>query len=411
MKRNPFVLSEFQKKVKALTNDEDISLIKEESRELSSIKDKLNVFEMIGMGRREIKHSYFLRWLCGNYQHGFRHNLFNLFLDEIYKNDADLKKYTKNRSKILEIPLKEKTFKECYKKGKGYGKGQLDFFAIDKINERLFVIEVKIDHHEGEDQLQRYYKYCTEEYKDYEKKFIFLTEDGRKPEKDKDQKNWDSVSYHRLASTLNKFTENISDENFTFKLAIEHYKEFLNKPKRMKEIDKKLKDLCENVWFKHRDILGTLIKYRPEIHMNAGGLLKLLEDNDYEDVKLFVPLNNEPYEVTLKSDVKLHFKQKTYENTNDLYNYALKNEERKRQGKPVLSEDECRNKSSGPSNTKRSKERVTCLNDKDDNIVHDKYYTEQKDYKILSERIKKLKKKLKKENNKLFDRLEIFISS
>ena len=40
MKRNPFVLSEFQKKVKALTNDEDISLIKEESRELSSIKDK-----------------------------------------------------------------------------------------------------------------------------------------------------------------------------------------------------------------------------------------------------------------------------------------------------------------------------------------------------------------------------------
>ena len=410
MNRNPFILREFQKKVKALTNDKDISLIKEKSRELSSIKDKLNVFEMIGMGRREIKHSYFLRWLCGNYEHGFRHKLFDLFLDEIYKNDADLKKYTKDRSKILEIPLKEKTFKECYQKGKGYGKCQLDFFAIDKINKRLFVIEVKIDHHEGEDQLQRYYKYCTEKYKKYKKKFIFLTEDGRKPEKDKDQKNWESVSYDRLASTLGKFSSTISDEDFTFKLAIENYKEFLIKHKRMKEIDKKLKDLCEKVWFKHRDILGTLIKYRPEIHMNAGGLLKLLEDNDNKTVTLYAPYRKKEnkdidWQVKLKPDVKLHYKKDSYDYPNEFYNYALKNEGLILDNLPPKPKEEITTTGGGKY------AQVTWFKDRNKKSLDEKYLTEQKDYKILSEKIKKLKKQLKKENNKLFDRLEIFISS
>jgi len=66
----------------------------------------------------------------------------------------------------------------------------------------------------------------------------------------------------------------------------------------MGKINKKLKDLYEKTWSKHRDALGLLIKHRPQIDMHAGGLLKLLEDNDYKTVKLFAPLkleDNKPF--------------------------------------------------------------------------------------------------------------------
>ena len=407
MKRNHFFLREFQKKVKELIDEKNISLIKEKSRKISSLKDKLNVFEMIGMGRREIKHSYFLRWLCGNYEHGFRHKLFSLFLSEIYKDDTDFKKYIKDESKILEIPLKEKTIKECYKKGRGYGKCQLDFFAIDKINKKLFVIEVKIDHNEGEDQLQRYYKYCTEKYKGYEKKFIFLTENGINPDKNEDKKNWESVSYKQLDITLQKFLrqENISNEYF--ELAIMSYKEFLTKPSKMKEMNNELKDLCEKIWFKHRDVLGALIKYRPEPNKHAGGLLKLLEDNDNKPVTLYAPYKEKYWKVKLETDVKLHYEKHSYKHTNDFYNYALKNKGREEDGLTPYNNKELKDKATGDN----AKAYVSWLKDKTKKDLDNQYLKEQEDYKALSEKIKELKKGLKEENNKLFDRLEIFISS
>ena len=78
MNETGVMLSEFQKKVKNLEDHKNIFLIRKILK--NALSTKLNVFEMIGLGRQEIRHSYFLRWLCGDNDHDFGHYIFLSFL-------------------------------------------------------------------------------------------------------------------------------------------------------------------------------------------------------------------------------------------------------------------------------------------------------------------------------------------
>ena len=193
MNETGVILSEFQKKVKNLEDHKNIFLMRKILK--NSLSTKLNVFEMIGIGRQEIRHSYFLRWLCGDNDHDFGHYIFLSFLSSLY---PDLKKYLSKKDLRFNIPLKEFTFQHDNKRR------YLDFFAIDETNKRLFVIEVKIDASEHDDQLTHYYDYFTNEdrYSGFDKRFIFLTIDGRKPKEDIDKERWISVDYNNIQKSI-----------------------------------------------------------------------------------------------------------------------------------------------------------------------------------------------------------------
>ena len=325
MNTTSVTLTEFHRKVKKFTNDSNTESIKKIVNTLSFL-NKINVFEIIGMGEQEIRHSYFLRWLCGNNEHDLRYNIFEDFLYSIYPKDKDLKKYLRDKDKDIYIPLNESNIILNNQKIR-----RPDFIAIDEDRRRLFVIEVKFNAVEEENQLQDYYEYYSNhnQYSNYIKKFIYLTLDGREPDKITDSENWESVKYHNLSEVLKNVLER-SYIDKSLKLAVNDYIKLLKKKYEKQEIIMELNKLCEDMWNNHRETLETLIKYRPK-GMN-GGLLKLLADNNYKTVHLEVRIGktkNHPklnFPVDLKPDGRLWFKNKSYKNIRKLYNNGIKPE-------------------------------------------------------------------------------------
>jgi hypothetical protein len=374
MNRNPFILREFQKKVKELTDENNISKIKKKSREISSFKDKLNVFEMIGLGRQEIRHSYFLRWLCGDNEHYFGHRIFISFLSSLY---PDLKKDLSKKDLSFNIPLKEFTFQ--YDNKRRY----LDFFAIDETNKRLFVIEVKIDASEHDDQLTHYYDYFTNEdrYSGFDKRFIFLTIDGRKPKEDIDKERWISVDYNNIQKSIESvLAKKITD--LSLKLALKDYIILLKKHEKMAEKKDELKLLSKEIWAEHRDVLEILLQHKPK---RNGGLLQLLRDKNYTDVDLTVDYNKKSYEITLKKDGLLWYGNKSYENTKKLH-------------KGLFYEEKGYKSTSGTSTTY---DKVKWLK-LDGEHLGQKYLDSESDYKDIEKAIDDLQKEDAKYNRLTF---------
>ena len=315
----------FNNKVNYLEYDKDFLAIKKLLKE--SFYINLNLFDMIGIGRQEIRHSYFLRWLCGENEHYFRHIIFIDFLKSVY---PELKGKLNKKDISFNIPLNEYTFK--YKNKTRH----LDFIAIDNENKRIFVIEVKIDASEHGDQLTAYYEHFNQKdiYFDYEKRFIYLTVDGSKPKDEINNQRWKSVNYNRILKSIESIIESRSID-VKLKYVLEDYIELLKKHKNMAKNKNELQEISENIWNDHRDVIEVILHNIPS---RNGGLIQLLKDHNYNDVELTVYYNKQDYKIILKKDGLLWYKDKSYENTKQLY-------------KGLFFEKEGRKNNSGTSET------------------------------------------------------------
>ena len=150
-----------------------------------------NIFEILKIAKNEIRHSNFLAWLLSpNQSHKLGFMFLKKFIREVCYSDK-----TKNiyQIDIERLDLIEAQIKREWK--------NIDILIeLEKI---VIAIENKTLSKEGENQLKRYKEIINQEYPDRAKIFVFLTP-GRDIPKDKDNSDWETISYEFIVETLDE---------------------------------------------------------------------------------------------------------------------------------------------------------------------------------------------------------------
>lgn len=206
-------------------------------QQLSAELKKLNVFEILGITRTEIRHSNFLAWLLDpNACHGL--------------GDRFLRAFVAKLGQAEQLP---QNFSGCLVRREWQ---HIDLLLLCPEEKYLLCIENKVFSGEHDNQLQRYRDVLEREYPDYTKSFAFLTRDGRFPEGEKECQYWQPVSYTDVLDAIAEIRKDavITDE---VKMLLEHYEIAV---RRHIVEDSELERLCREIYDRHRNALDTIFE-------------------------------------------------------------------------------------------------------------------------------------------------------
>lgn len=171
---------------------------------LETLLAEFNLFNVLGVARSEIHHSRVIAWLLDpRGSHGLRDYFLRGFLSQaaVLAKEHKIKCVTFTPLDIdgwnfggIEVATERQV---------GSEPGYIDILLIDESDGFVCLIENKIQSGEHSDQLRRYLKTVKRVYSP--KPFpIYLTPDGRKPEKQKDAKRWIPFDYGKIADLVER---------------------------------------------------------------------------------------------------------------------------------------------------------------------------------------------------------------
>jgi len=216
-------------------------------------KKSKNIFEIIVKDKDELTFSRTLKYYLDpeenhNQKDYFLKKFFHLLIQKEYY-DTDL-----NRLKIDLFDLNKAQAYREYSIGDG---GRIDIL-IDLPKEVLCMIEVKLLSNEEEGQTDRYFKWAEKDKHDY--KYIlccFLTPEGYAAEND----YFIPLGFSDIISIFNKeFLIESMNKNNAFLL-----KNFINWIKELAPMDKKVKEICRNIYCNFKDEIELIVDYAPTI--------------------------------------------------------------------------------------------------------------------------------------------------
>lgn len=289
-----------EEKLKAFIYDDNVQ---EQLREISNSLKTYNIFDIVGMGEQEIKHSNFLGWLFELKIDGQGY----VFLEEFLRgclNVLDDKNKCDNLQKYIYLKSKNKIKAHREWRNLEQSARPVDLIIEDEENQVLIVIENKIN--AGEDiksdgnngQLSDYEtsvkeygkwkKWISEEKKDKkinEIFYFFLSPDGTLAS-EKNQDTWKAIDYGVVAKPLEKILKNIKNDkisiNSDFALLIDHYLDLLYRKGIV--MNDNVKNLCNEIWKKNREALKILIENSILDFQNFLDTLKKLPINKELDI-------------------------------------------------------------------------------------------------------------------------------
>lgn len=215
--------------------------------------NELNIFNVLKIDRVEIRHSNMLSWLLNpNELHGLGDKLLKKFL--IYATNGTNLEIMKNLTPI-DVDLLNLNDVVAYRE-----QDNIDILLVSESNKIVCAIENKIGTGEHSDQLNRYRKILQDKYgESYRYVLLFLSPDGIEPS---DSENWISMGYKFVLDELEKITSiyKISDKA---KLYIDDY---LKAIRRSVVEDKELRELCNKIYFKHKEAFDIIFENKPDIN-------------------------------------------------------------------------------------------------------------------------------------------------
>lgn len=276
-----------EEKLKAFIYDDNVQ---EQLREISNSLKTYNIFDIVGMGEQEIKHSNFLGWLFELKIDGHGY----VFLEEFLRgclNVLDDKNKCDNLQKYIYLKSKNKIKAHREWRNLEQSARPVDLIIEDEENQVLIVIENKIN--AGEDiksdgnngQLSDY-ETSVKEYGKWKKWilegkkdkkineifYFFLSPDGTLAS-EKNQDTWKAIDYGVVAKPLEKILKNIKNDkisiNSDFALLIDHYLDLLYRKGIV--MNDAVKQICNEIWKGHREALEILFE-------NKQGLTDFKED-------------------------------------------------------------------------------------------------------------------------------------
>ena len=129
---------------------------------------KFNVFEALGVARRELHHSSFLAFLLDpSESHGLRELFLRRFLQETVRSAPHP---VISAIELDAIDLKDIEIRREYE--------NIDIFLRDRKNRILVIVENKVGSKQHDDQLERYYVDMTERHPGHRFLGVYLTASG-----------------------------------------------------------------------------------------------------------------------------------------------------------------------------------------------------------------------------------------
>ncbi len=209
--------------------------------ELAPWISKSNIFDILKISKKEIKHSNMLGWLFNATEsHGMGDKFISLFMQTLVSTNQI------PNTRILDYLLLDFYSFSVYREQKN-----IDILLVSHKEKITIAIENKVFSHEHDNQLNRYRKQLEETYPDYQRIYIYLTPDGESPS---DNVNWYIFTYSDIADILEQICNN-SNLNSEAELFIQNYITII---RRDIVEDKQLIEICNKIYNKHRQALKLI---------------------------------------------------------------------------------------------------------------------------------------------------------
>lgn len=236
--------------LQAFTSDPDLE-------RLETLLAEFNLFDVLGITRSELQHSRVIAWLLN--PRG-SHGLSDYFLRGFLSQAATMAK---------EREIKCVAFTPEDVDGWKFGnikvapeRHKIDILLIDGSNGFVCPIENKVGSGEHSDQLSRYLQTVESEYGDLTPFPIYLTPDGRKPEKKRDAERWIPFGYEIVADllkqTLDRCGLTISADVSSF---LKQYERTIRR--RVLDTPSDIDKLALQIYNDHRQAIDHIIKVKP----------------------------------------------------------------------------------------------------------------------------------------------------
>lgn len=241
-------------------NDLEERLIDLESDK--SLFNQFNIFEILKITNTEIRHSNVLSWLLDPAEN---HDLKGQFLKKLIK---DIDEIGEHNLDLNDIDYDSFEVRREWK--------NIDVLVFSRKSRILVVIGNKVWSVESSHQLAKYRNTIESEFNDYKKLYVFLTPFG---DSSSDPDNWISYDYEKvlinLEGAIDLYSSKMDKDVLFF---ITHYARNL---RRNIVGDKKLQDLCLDIYNKHKEAIDLIINNLPDqrnIYQNI--LIEYLENRN-----------------------------------------------------------------------------------------------------------------------------------
>ena len=239
--------------------------------DLSLLEDKLEIFNIMSIlkiSKSETTASSFLAWMLNpNEIHGIGTYFLKYFLIECSKKFQDLDVIFIDSLNLEEALI---TTEESF-----YGK-RADITIRCEKDKFICIIENKIKSSESEGQTESYVELSEKKYHHYRKMFIYLTPSF----KSASSKRFKAVSYHiikdLLNHTINAKVNSISDEIIFF------IKQFIQNLEVNILEEGEIRDICNKIYKKHKDVLEKIFSYRPDHMSIIANELKIIMEPEWK---------------------------------------------------------------------------------------------------------------------------------
>ena len=221
--------------------------------ELETRFARFNVFEALGVARRELQHSSFLAFLLDPRE---SHGLGDLFLRRFLQETTRLA--PEPTISIIELDSFDLSRSEVRREYEN-----IDIFLRDPIHKISVVIENKVGTKQHDDQLRRYAELVTRRFPGHRFLGIYLTPDGE----DSQNSGYVSTSYGLVRGLVNEL---LARQNVLmtppFRSIFEQYADLLG---RRLMADQELQELCTRIYKRHKQAIDILQQNIPDEYAKA----------------------------------------------------------------------------------------------------------------------------------------------
>lgn len=247
--------------------------------ELHTIKEALtafNIFNVLGIQYREIRHSNFLGWL---FDPNESHQLGDVFLKSLITvikevGLFDLKEY---EDFLLLDVSKTMVYRESIH--------NIDILIVNKEHGFVIIIENKIHAEYSIDQLSKYYKYVEENYNEFGK-HIYLTLTPKRNESHKGfvgGENYTNINYQHIIGLLNTNRPHINNALSTVKESINQYISMVQK-----DITKTSNEvlLAKDIYKKYKKEIDFIINNQEDFSLYRDNIYSFIRNGDIESIEI-----------------------------------------------------------------------------------------------------------------------------
>lgn len=225
---------------------------------LSEWSNKFNLFDVLKLSRTEIRHSNMLAWLFDpNENHGLGDRVLRGLINFII-----LRYKPKNIDEFSMVSMDLYSF-EVRREWK-----DIDLLLVSNDAKVAICIENKIDSSEHSEQLEKYKKIMCSNYEDsgYDVVYIYLSPDGKLPS----DELWNVMTYQDVLQIIERESSR-GNLNIQVKTLIDNYIDILRR-----EIveDQRLKEVCAEIYAKHKEALDLIYEHRPDEILNMTAIVK-----------------------------------------------------------------------------------------------------------------------------------------